>query len=138
MSALIAVLRKEPALFPRFVLPSGWEVPEHYQVREVGYVHTVAVDSEGKERVSESCTVQLRVDPWETEFQPTAGAFLQILARANQILPHDDVELRIIYEGHAPAELTVEDIAVAGAYIDITLIAEEPYPAEHQREQSCT
>lgn len=94
---LKALLRAHPAAQPRFVLPDGKQIPDHFHLTEVGHVAKKFVDCGGTFRNHEACVLQTYVaDDFEHRLE--AGAFADILELGQSILPNDDLDVEVEWD----------------------------------------
>lgn len=94
---LKSLLRKHPALQPRFTLPSGEQIPAHFHITEVGHLAKKFVDCGGTFREREACVLQTYVAE-DFDHRLKAGRFADILDLGRPILPHDELEVELEWD----------------------------------------
>jgi hypothetical protein len=94
---LKSLLRRNPASFPRFILPDGQLIPAHFHITEVGHVSRRFVDCGGTFREREACVLQAYVADDE-EHRLHADRFADILDLGRAILPGDDLEVEVEWD----------------------------------------
>ena len=94
---LKSILRAHPAAHPRFLLPSGDQIPAHFHVTEVGHVTKKFVDCGGTFREHEACVLQTYVAD-DFEHRLRAGRFADILDLGRPILPGDDLDVEVEWD----------------------------------------
>lgn len=90
-----------------FVFDDGDTIPERFHVTEVGHVVKNFIDCGGT--VRKVATVQLQV--WlgeDTEHRLTAGKLAKIIDLAQPLIPSDELDVEIEYEGCVLSQYTLE------------------------------
>jgi hypothetical protein len=103
-----------------FVFDDGESIPSHFHVTEVGHVTKAFIDCGGT--VRHASTVQLQV--WlghDAHHRLTAGKLAKIIDLAKPLLPSDDLEVEIEYEGCVISQYTVEGAALADGQLAFQL-----------------
>jgi len=94
---LKALLRAQPESLPRFILPSGEQIPPHFHITEVGHVAKKFVDCGGTFREREACVLQTYVAQ-DFDHRLKAGRFADILDLGASILPSDELEVELEWD----------------------------------------
>lgn len=95
-----------------FVFDDGDMIPPQFHITEVGHVEKNFIDCGGT--VRRISTVQLQV--WlgnDEEHRLTAGKLARILESAKPLIPSDDLEVEVEYEGCVLSQYTVDEAALA-------------------------
>jgi hypothetical protein len=103
-----------------FVFDDGDAIPPRFHVTEVGHITKRFIDCGGTVRTRE--TVQLQV--WlgrDEEHRLTAGKLARILELAAPLLPADDLDVEVEYEGCVISQSTIEDATVADGQLTFRL-----------------
>lgn len=91
----------------RFVFDDGEFIPDHFHVTEVGHVTKNFIDCGGTRRSASH--VQLQV--WlgnDEDHRLTAGKLARILDLARPLIPSDDLDVEVEYEGCVISQYTVD------------------------------
>ncbi len=94
-----------------FVFDDGESIPAHFHVTEVGHVTKNFIDCGGTVRTA--AHVQLQV--WlgnDADHVLSAGKLLKIVDLAKSLLPSEDLEVEVEYEGCVISQYTVDSAAV--------------------------
>jgi hypothetical protein len=120
LSDLRAALDQNPDTFPRFVLPDRERIPAHAHVTEVGHVVKNFIDCGGVTGKSETVLLQTHVGR-DTEHRLKTRRLAKILELGRRVLPHDQLEVEIEYDGCVVAQYPVDQVRRAGEYLEIYL-----------------
>ena len=113
LSAFTQYLLAQPDRQIGFVFDDGELIPGHFHVTEVGHVAKRFIDCGGTERKVE--TVQLQV--WlgnDEDHRLTAGKLAKIIASAQPLLPSNELDVEVEYEGCVISQYTIERALDAG------------------------
>ena len=97
LSELKSILRSQPDALPRFILPSGDQIPAHFHITEVGHVVKKFVDCGGTFRDREACVLQTYVAE-DLDHRLKAQRFADILDLGRPILPRDDLDVEVEWD----------------------------------------
>lgn len=107
---LISVLEANPESPLYVMLPSGFYVPDHFHVTEVGKIQKTFIDCGGTIRETTSCMLQI----WtanDFDHRLSAGKLANILRLANIVLKSDMLYVEVEY-GDPAAQYQLVDIIV--------------------------
>ncbi len=122
LSELKAVLRAHPEAHPRFVLPDGGEIPAHFHITEVGHVAKRFIDCGGKlHDTSETCLLQTHVGQRCRASPAMRHRFAQILELGGKVLPSDDVEVEVEYDGGVMTQHPIAGAHFTGTHLELQL-----------------
>lgn len=99
-----------------FIFDDGDYVPGHFHVTEVGHVAKSFIDCGGT--VRNVATVQLQV--WlgnDEHHRLTAGKLAKIIELAEPLIPSDDLEVEVEYEGCVLSQYTVDNASAIDGQI---------------------
>jgi hypothetical protein len=94
-----SALRQHPERNLRIVLPNGDPIPAEFHVTEVGHVAKKFIDCGGTARETAACVLQVWVAGNDRDHRLNAGKLGSILEMAGGIVPSDDLEVEVEYEG---------------------------------------
>ena len=97
LSELKSLLRAYPDTHPRFILPSGDQIPAHFHLTEVGHVAKKFVDCGGTFRAREACVLQTYVAE-DFEHRLKAKRFADILELGRAVVPNDDLAVEVEWD----------------------------------------
>lgn len=120
LSDLRSVLEKHPNTLPRFVLPDGDFIPAHVHVTEVGHVVKNFIDCGGVMGKSETVLLQTHVGQ-DIDHRLKTGRFAKILRLGDRVLPHDQLEVEVEYDGCVVAQYPISEVRPAGEHLDVIL-----------------
>lgn len=106
-------LARNESKFVRFVLPTAAKAPPHVHVTEVARVDKRFIDCGGTVRTDSICRLQL----WhqdDTDHRLTAGKLRAILAKSDEIIGDDSLEVEIEHEAPFISQFPLERIDVEG------------------------
>ena len=104
----------------RLVLPDRNAVPISFHITEVAFVQKTFVDCGGTLRETRTCQLQAWVGPDE-EHRIAAGKMADVLGRASNFLPPDDLELEIEYESAQISQYPVAEAVVSDDFVTLQL-----------------
>ncbi|HEU5081092.1 MAG TPA: DUF6428 family protein [Opitutaceae bacterium] len=94
-----------------FVFDDGEFVPPHFHITEVGHVVKNFIDCGGT--VRRAASVQLQVWLGDDEHHRlTAGKLAKIIELAKPLIPSEDLDIEIEYEGCVISQYTLESASV--------------------------
>ncbi len=104
----------------RIVLPDHNAVPISFHITEVAFVQKTFIDCGAAMRETRTCQLQAWVGPDE-DHRIAAGKMADVLGRAAQFLPPDDLELEIEYETWAISQYPVAGAMVSAEFVTLQL-----------------
>jgi hypothetical protein len=120
LSELRATLEKYPNTFPRFLLPSGEQVPPHAHVTEVGHVVKNFIDCGGVIGKSETVVLQTHVGS-DMDHRLSSGRLAKILQLGERVLPHDQFEVAVEYDCCVVSQYPVQETKRDREHLDVYL-----------------
>ncbi len=121
LNEMKALLRLHPDAPTRLLLPDGDEIPTHFHLTEVGHVAKRFVDCGGTlHDTTETCLLQTYVAT-DVEHRLVAGTFAKILDLGQAVLPSDDLEVEVEYDGCVTAQYPVASGLFTGGQVDFQL-----------------
>jgi Family of unknown function (DUF6428) len=118
---LKAALQLRPEGNLRFVLPDGDPIPDDFHVTEVGHVTRRFVDCGGTVRSTAACVLQAWVAGDDREHRLNAGKLASILDLAGAVIPSDELEVEVEYEGCVISQYPVLSSSADGAGLTFQL-----------------
>jgi hypothetical protein len=116
------VLRTNPDKNLRFLLPDGDPIPAEFHVTEVGHVGKNFIDCGGASHASASCVLQIWVAENDGEHRLTAGKLAGILELARKVLPSEDLDVEVEYEGCVISQYPVQKVEVGEGELTFALV----------------
>ena len=121
LKELKSLLRAHPEALPRFVLPDGDTIPQHFHVTEVGYVTKRFIDCGGKlHDRKEICLLQTHVAD-DVDHRLNSSTFGKILDLGAQVLPHDGLDVEVEYEDGIATQAPITSAYFTGRHIELQL-----------------
>lgn len=117
---LKSLLRAHPAAHPRFLLPSGEQIPAHFHISEVGHVAKKFVDCGGAFREREACVLQTYVAE-DFEHRLVAGRFAEILDLGQSILPSDELDVEVEWDCCVISQYPIASARTSGDRLELQL-----------------
>jgi hypothetical protein len=114
-------LRRQPDKHLRFVLPGGASIPADFHITEVGHVTKNFVDCGGTVRETSSCLLQAWVARNDPDHRLTAGKLSSILDLSDKVIPSDELDVEVEYEGRSISQYTVLKAEAASTDLTFTL-----------------
>ncbi len=105
----------------RFILPDGDPIAADFHVTEVGHVVKRFIDCGGTQRKTEAVMLQAWVAANDPDHRLTAGKLVGIIDLAGPILPSDELEVEVEYEGCAVSQYPVTGARAEGNELHFTL-----------------
>src|SRR5476649_2901588 len=96
---LKSLLREHSTKNLGFVLPDGDPIPPDFHITEIGHVTKNFVDCGGSVRSTAACVLQAWNAANDPDHRLTAGKLAAILDLAGAVVPSDDLEVEVEYEG---------------------------------------
>ena len=109
-----SALRQHPERNLRIVLPNGDPIPAEFHVTEVGHVAKKFIDCGGTARETAACVLQVWVAGNDRDHRLNAGKLGSILEMAGGIVPSDDLEVEVEYEGCVISQYPILAAETAG------------------------
>jgi hypothetical protein len=122
LSELKSILRSQPDALPRFILPSGEQIPAHFHITEVGHVAKKFVDCGGTFRDREACVLQTYVAE-DFDHRLKAKRFADILDLGRPILPGDDLEVEMEWDCCVVSQYPIASTRVIDDRLEFQLVA---------------
>ena len=129
---LKSLLRAHPAALPRFILPSGEQIPAHFHLTEVGYVAKKFVDCGGTFRDHQACVLQTYV-AGDSDHRLEAKRFADILDLGRPILPGDDLEVEMEWDCCVVSQYPIASARVVDDRLEFQLVARHTHCLAKQR-----
>jgi hypothetical protein len=124
LTELKALLRAHPDSKPRFVLPDGDTIPEHFHITEVGHVAKRFIDCGGTVHdARETCLLQTWVSDADPDHRLDAATFVKILDLGQAVLPGEGLEVEVEYDCCVTAQYPLARAEVVDGRIDFQLEA---------------
>ncbi len=120
LQELKTILQKHPSKQPQFILPDGKQIPPHFHITEIGHVKKDFVDCGGTFRSTSSCVLQTWVSKDE-DHRLEAGKLNTILDLAEKILPNEELEVEVEYEGNLISQFPVAGFELDGEELKFNL-----------------
>lgn len=121
LSELKDILRREPTKTLRIVLPDGHSIPADFHVTEVGHVVKNFIDCGGTTRSTESVVLQTWVAANDKDHRLGSGKLANILDLARNVVPSDDLDVEVEYEGSVISQYPLGGVSVEGDHLRFTL-----------------
>lgn len=120
---LKSFLSQHPDSAPRFLLPDGDAIPAHFHITEVGHLTKRFIDCGGilHDR-RDTCLLQTYVAD-DLDHRLNAATFAKILDLGTAVLPSEDVEVEVEYDGCVTAQYPLRSAHFAGETVDLQLEA---------------
>jgi Family of unknown function (DUF6428) len=122
LNELKSILRAHPDTLPRFILPSGEQIPPHFHITEVGHVAKNFVDCGGTFREREACVLQTHVAD-DFDHRLKAKQFADILDLGRPILPGDNFEVEVEWDCCVVSQYPIASGRAVGDRLDFQLEA---------------
>ena len=118
---LKATLALYPEALPRFTLPDGDQIPAHFHITEVGHIAKRFIDCGGQlHDKTDTCLLQTHVAN-DVDHRLSAGRFAKILQLGEQVLPHDDLDVEVEYEGCVTSQYPITGAIFRDEHVEIEL-----------------
>ena len=101
-------------------LPDQTTIPASFHITEVGWVNKQFIDCGGKQHSEQSCQLQTWLGN-DTNHRLNAGKVADILQRSSDILPADDLDVEIEYEGTLLSQYPVETYEITADTVTLML-----------------
>lgn len=122
LNELKSVLRTNPSLNVRFVLPDGDQVPAHFHITEVGHLTKRFIDCGGTlHEAKHTCLLQTWHSDKDLHHRLSAGTFAKILDLGQQVLPDENVDVEVEYDCCVVAQYPVDSAAVVDDHLELHL-----------------
>jgi hypothetical protein len=122
LNELKSLLRAHPTALPRFILPSGEQIPAHFHLTEVGYVAKKFVDCGGTFRDHQTCVLQTYV-AGDSDHRLKAKRFADILDLGRPILPGDALEVEIEWDCCVVSQYPIASARAVDDRLEFQLVA---------------
>lgn len=121
LKELKTLLQSHPTLHPRFILPDGDYVPDHFHLTEVGHVTKRFIDCGGTlHDTTDLCLLQTYVAD-DVDHRLDAATFAKILALGNEVLPPHDLDVQIEYDCCVVSQYPITTAAVTANHLEFQL-----------------
>jgi Family of unknown function (DUF6428) len=114
------VLKANPELFPRFVLPDGDYIPAHAHVTEVGHVVRNFIDCGGLTGKDEKVVLQTHVGN-DTGHRLRSDRFAKILRLGDRVVPSADLDVDVEYDCCVVAQYPIAKATPDGEHLNLIL-----------------
>lgn len=121
ISAFKAALHAHPDHRLEFAFDDGDTIPAEFHITEVGHVVKRFIDCGGTVRTSEACMLQAWVAEDDQGHRLSPGKLASILDLAKKVLPGDDLDVELEYEGCVISQYKVGGFAVSDGALRFTL-----------------
>jgi hypothetical protein len=121
LKAFKDLLRQDANASLGFVFSDGEPLPPEFHITEVGHVTKNFVDCGGTVRSIATCVLQAWVAANDSTHRLTAGKLAAILDLARAVVPTDDLDVEIEYEGCSLSQYPVVSGRVADGTLRFTL-----------------
>lgn len=115
------ILRTHSEKTITIIFPDGDPIEPDFHVTEVGHVVKNFIDCGGTRRRIESCVLQTWIAANDKEHRLLGGKLNKILEKAADVVPSDDLEVEIEYEGCNVVQYPVAKIEGLDTEIRLTL-----------------
>jgi hypothetical protein len=105
----------------RFILPDGDPIAADFHVTEVGHVVKNFVDCGGTKRKAEAVILQAWMAANDPDHRLTASKLASILELAKSIVPSDELDVEVEYEGCAISQYPVTGVSAYGCELRFIL-----------------
>jgi hypothetical protein len=105
----------------RFILPDGEPIAADFHVTEVGHVVKTFIDCGGTRRKAEAIMLQAWVAANDPDHRLTAGKLAGIIDLAGPILPSEELDVEVEYEGCTISQYPVTGISAEGDELRFSL-----------------
>jgi hypothetical protein len=105
----------------RFILPDGEPIAADFHITEVGHVVKTFIDCGGTERKAEAIVLQAWVAANDPDHRLTAGKLAGIIELAGPILPSEELDVEVEYEGCTISQYPVTGISAEGDELRFSL-----------------
>jgi hypothetical protein len=107
----------------RFVLPNGDAIAADFHITEIGHVVKNFIDCGGTKRKMEAIVLQAWVAANDPDHRLTAGKLTTIIDLADGILPSDELDVEVEYEGCAISQYPVSSVGAESNELRFTLVS---------------
>ena len=114
------VLKANPELFPRFVLPDGDYIPAHGHVTEVGHVVRNFIDCGGLTGKDEKVVLQTHVGN-DTGHRLRSDRFAKILRLGDRVVPSADLDVDVEYDCCVVGQYPIAEVTPDGEHLNLIL-----------------
>lgn len=121
LSEFKQILALHPEKNVRFIFPDGDPIEPDFHVTEVGHVVKHFIDCGGTKRSSAACVLQTWVAANDRDHRLSAGKLGSILDLAKSILPAEDLELEIEYEGCVISQYPLSGYKIEGSEVQFMM-----------------
>lgn len=121
LSAFTNALKAHPNLPLQFVFDDGDTIPPEFHITEAGHVVKKFIDCGGTVRTREACVLQAWVAEEDKDHRLSPGKLAAIIGLAKKVLPQEDLDVEIEYEGCIISQYTVESFEVKDGALRFSL-----------------
>ena len=114
-------LRQNPEKQLCFILPGGDTIPAAFHITEVGHVTKHFVDCGGTKRTASACVLQAWVSEGDPEHRLSAGRLGSILELAGKVIPSEELDVEVEYEGCCISQYSVVGKVEGGSALTFAL-----------------
>lgn len=123
LAELKSLLRAHPEKRLNIIFPDSDPIEPDFHITEIGHVKKTFVDCGGTRRVTETCVLQTWVAQNDPDHRLSAGKVAAILEQTRDVLPHDQLDVEIEYEGCTVSLYPVASGDVVNGEVRLQLIA---------------
>ena len=121
LHTLDASLRLHPGRQIRLILPDGSQVPAEFHITEAGHVRKRFIDCGGTLCTQDSCLLQAWVSAHDRTHRLTTDKLAGILGKSRVVVPSEELETEIEYDGGNVGQYTIETITSAPGELRLML-----------------
>jgi len=122
LSEFKSILRREPNMTFCIKLPDGEAIPADFHVTEVGHVVKNFIDCGGTTRSVSSVVLQTWVARNDKDHRLNSGKLIKLLDMAKSVVPSDDLDLEVEYEGNVISQYPVSTVSIEKDQLKVTLV----------------
>ena len=117
---LKSLLTAHPNKQFRLQLPDESQIPVSFHVTEVGQINKAFIDCGGKVHSTQTCQLQVWLGPDE-DHRLSTSKLASILQLASGIVPNDDIDVEVEYEGTLISQYPVLEYSLSDEAVTLHL-----------------
>lgn len=102
--------------------PDGEAIPAEFHVTEVGHVSKKFIDCGGTLHLAEAIVLQTWISEVDKDHRLTAAKLSGILNLAKSVIPSDDFDIEVEYEGCVVSQYTLGEVTMSEDEIRFQMI----------------